>query len=146
MNRPIRVLELVNGYAVEGPLGGAERFAIEMTTLLDRSVVQPQVFGLWDWGGSHQENWRQVLMQAGIPAHEGPPKDDHAPYMNFLAALQAIRQATPGPVDIIHSHSEFGDVAALLLKRSLRARAAVRTVHLGREWSKRPLRRLLFSQ
>jgi glycosyltransferase involved in cell wall biosynthesis len=145
MSQPIRVLELINGYAVEGPLGGAERFVIEMSTRLDQSLVQPQVFGLWDWQSPHQQRWRQLLLDVNIPAYEGPQKDESAPYRNFMDALRLIPRMVQGPIDIIHSHSEFGDVAALLLKGTLGAKAVMRTVHNEIEWPKRPERRLLLS-
>jgi glycosyltransferase involved in cell wall biosynthesis len=49
--------------------------------------------------------------------------------------------------DILHSHSEFGDAALLMMKFRPRPPLILRTVHYGYrvEWRKRPLRRLLLT-
>ena len=49
-------------------------------------------------------------------------------------------------VDVVHSHGEFSDLAAVSLRRKLGARAIVRTVHNEVEWSKRPYYGKLFPQ
>ena len=51
------------------------------------------------------------------------------------------------PVDILHSHSEFGDVAAIAVKAVGRAPTIVRTVHIpfATEWRKSPLRRVVLT-
>ena len=66
--------------------------------------------------------------------------DAASPYRSCLHALNGlIRQAEQiGPVDIIHTHGEFTDLAALRLRRPLQAKALVRTVHNEFEWAKRP--------
>ena len=134
----IRVLEIINGFAVEGPLGGVERFGIELAQALDPARIDPVVCGLWQWGTPYEARWIAQLRSQEIVAFAATPKRDDSPYRNFLAALRQTSAQIEQPVDIIHSHSEFGDVAALLLRRRLGARAVVRTVHNEREWPKRP--------
>jgi len=143
--KTIRVLEITNGFAVEGPLGGIERFVIELAQAMDKDRVTPIVCGLWDWGTPFEDKWRGRLHAQGIETVIAARKDDDAPYRNYVDVIRGIRAGVKTPVDIIHSHSEFGDVAAALLRRPLGAKAIVRTVHNEREWSKRPLRRLLLS-
>ncbi len=141
--RPLRVLLLTAGFAVEGPLGGIERFGIDLAFALDRQLVTPVICGLWDYGTPFEETWLTRLHAAGIEAFIGAPKDDVAPYRNFMRILAELRSKLPDGVDIVHSHSEFGDVAAVLLQRQFGARAIVRTVHNGGgEWQKSRLRRL----
>ncbi len=143
--KPIRILQIMAGFAVEGPLGGIERFGIELARTLDKTQFEPILCGLWDFQTAFDQLWCERLNDEGIQAFLAAPKDDRSPYRNYGQILQGILAATPKPVDIIHSHSEFGDVAAIILRRQLGAKALVRTVHNEREWPKRPLRRLLLT-
>ncbi len=159
--KKIRVLQITNGFAVEGPLGGVERFGIELACALGAAslsdeqtetelCVEPILSGLWLWGTEHEAVWQQHVEAHGVRAIIGPHKEEQQPYANFTDAVRSLRRAIDSsvelPIDILHSHSEFGDVAALWLRRALGARAVVRTVHNEREWPRRPLRRRLLTQ
>lgn len=143
MAAPLRVLQIVNSIALGGPVGGAERLGVTLARAFDRSQVQPLVAALWNWEPALEALWQRRLSDEGIPTVVGPRKNDRAPLRNFVDAVTTLARAVPGPVDIIHSQCDFGDVAAVLLRRQLRARGIVRTAHNEREWPKRPLRRLL---
>lgn len=143
MTAPLRVLQIVNSIALGGPVGGAERLGVTLARAFDRSQVQPLVAALWNWEPTLEALWQRRLSDEGIPTVVGPRKNDRAPLRNFVDAVGALARSVPAPVDIIHSQCDFGDVAAVLLQRRLRARAIVRTAHNEREWPKRPLRRLL---
>lgn len=144
-SRTPRVLEIISGFAVEGPLGGIERFGIELTRQLVQRQIHPVLCGMWDYATPFDPLWRDRLVAEGIVAFIAAPWDEGAVYTSFVRAIQGMRRAVSDPVDIIHSHCQFGDMAALLLARPLGASALVRTVHNEREWPKRPLRRLLFT-
>lgn len=141
----IRVLEIISGFAIEGPLGGIERFGIELAQALDRSQIEPIVCGMWSYHTPYEHDWVTFLQERGIDAFIAAPWQESRPTVSFWRAYQGVRQQNLSPVDVIHSHCQFGDVLALLLKRPLQARALVRTVHNEREWGKRPLRRLLLT-
>jgi glycosyltransferase involved in cell wall biosynthesis len=143
MTSPLRVLQIVNSVALGGPVGGAERLGVTLARALDRTQVQPMLAALWNWAPALEALWQQRLADEGIPTFVGPAKDDQAPLRNFMDAVTALARAVPGPVDIIHSQCDFGDVAAVLLRSRLGAKRIVRTAHNEREWPKRPLRRLL---
>lgn len=140
-----RVLEIISGFAVEGPLGGIERFGIELTRQLAQSNFHPILCGMWDYGTSFDTLWRDRLVAEGIEAFIAAPWNENAVYSSFVQAVRGMRRAVPGTVDIIHSHCQFGDGVALLLAGPLRAKALVRTVHNEREWPKRPMRRFFFT-
>ncbi|MBW7883456.1 MAG: glycosyltransferase family 4 protein [Caldilineaceae bacterium] len=140
---PIRVLEIINGFALGSRMGGAERFGVELAIHLDPEQIAPIVAGLWEWDPPVEAQWRTVLKQKGIETVVGPAKDDRAPLRNFVDAVRSIRAQVREPVDIIHSHCDFGDVAAYLLRRPLRVKVLVRTAHNELEWAKRPWRRWL---
>lgn len=144
--KPIRVLKLIAGFALESHLGGIERFGMELVQALDQTQVEPILCGMWAFGTEGERQWVERLQQQGVEAFMGPLKEDANPYRNFWQMYQQVAAYLEGrQVDIIHSHSGFGDVLALLLARQLGAQMVVRTVHNEREWPKRPFRRLLLT-
>jgi glycosyltransferase involved in cell wall biosynthesis len=144
--KPIRVLEIISGFAIEGPLGGIERFGVELAQQLDRLSFEPIVYGMWSYQAPDEERWMAMLRDRGIEAFMPANWDGASPYRSFVQTLSATRRYLQGrQIDLIHSHCQFGDIAALLLRRHVGARAVVRTVHNEREWGKRPVRRLLFT-
>lgn len=144
--RKIRVLEIISGFAVEGPLGGIERFGISLAQNLDREQFEPILCGLWAYGTPYEHQWVERLKAQGIEAYITADWLPQSPYRSFLNALPALQRHRQAPVDIIHSHCQFGDAAAIWLKyRHLPAARLIRTVHNEREWGMRPLRRLFLT-
>jgi glycosyltransferase involved in cell wall biosynthesis len=144
--KPIRVLILISGLTVEGPNGGIARHAVELSRTLDPNVAQPVIGAMWDYGTPHDTVWLERLRQEESEAFVAARWDDDAQYMSCVHAWRAIPECLKAPADIIHSHGEFSDLAALLLRKKLGARAIVRTVHNEVEWSKRPYYGKLFPQ
>ncbi len=148
MNARLRVMALVANFAVEGPGGGAERFATALSRSLDPGRYERSLFALWDYQTEQERNLVGELEARGIRCFIGSVWDDQTPYGSFRRSFAAMwRQLGEYPVDILHSHSQFGDVAALAFKASGRVRAIVRTVHNGYavEWRKSAFRRLLLT-
>lgn len=141
----IRVLQIISGFAVEGPLGGIERFGISLCQTLNPDLFDVVLCGMWAYGTPTEAGWVERLQRDGIDAFIAADWAETAPYQSFRRALQGMRNHVQADVDIIHSHCQFGDVAAIWLKRSLAAKSLVRTVHNEREWGKRPWRRLLLT-
>lgn len=137
--RRIRVLHLISSFAVEGPLGGVARYVLGLGRAFDHSQIELSVAGLWNYHTGYEEAHCARLNEEGIQAVITADWDEAEPYRSCMQAVHGLRQAHLGPVDIIHSHGEFSDLAALLLARRLGAKATVRTVHNEIEWSKRPL-------
>ena len=142
--KPIKVLEIISGFAVEGPLGGIERFGIELARTFDRKLIEPIVCGMWAYGTPYEYEWVARLEQEGIRAFIADEWQESSPYKSFIRVNQKLSLLIP-QVDIIHSHCQFGDVLALVNRRHLQAEAVVRTVHNEKEWEKRPFRRLLLT-
>lgn len=145
MIKPIRVLQLLSGLAVEGPLGGVARFGIELSRHLNPELVHVTLCGLWDYHTGYEERWQQELTAQGINTVIAAPWDATSPYRSCIDALKGTRRQLDGPFHLIHSHGEFADLAAIALRRHYRAQALVRTVHNEREWSKRPLFGTIFT-
>jgi len=144
----IRILELIRDFGVEGGGGGASRFCVELSQHLDPARFEVSVCGLWNTGTPFEQERIAHLTERGIHAFATARWDESSPYGSFVRAYRGLRAALIAqPVSILHSHSEFADVAALLLKTLPNHPAIVRTVHNGfrLEWKKRPLRRWLLS-
>lgn len=142
--KPIRVLEIISGFAVEGPLGGIERFGIELVRSFDRTQIEPILCGMWAYGTPYEHEWVSRLQTEGVHSFIVDDWQESSPYQSFIQVNKKLRSYID-EVDIIHSHCQFGDVFALLNYRRLQAKAIVRTVHNEKEWGKRPLRRLLLT-
>jgi glycosyltransferase involved in cell wall biosynthesis len=139
----LRVVQIVNGLALNTRMGGAERFGYELARHLDKQRFESIVVGLWEWEPATEQKWRKQLTDEGITSIVGARKDDLNPIANFAQSMARIEAQFDAPVDVIHSQCDFGDVAALWLRRSLRSTAVVRTAHNELEWAKRPFRRWL---
>lgn len=148
MARRIRVVQIIHGFGVEGAGGGVGRFAIELSRALNPDRFEVSVYGLWDRGTPFERERVRQLDAEGIRAFIAAEWDESHPYRSFWRAFRAIQEAlSQKPVDIVHSHHEFADVVALLLKPGLKPARIMRTVHYGYryEWKKRPLRRLFLT-
>jgi glycosyltransferase involved in cell wall biosynthesis len=149
MIKRICVFEIISSFDVEGGGGGLTRFAITLSRHLNPERFQPVVCALWD-RGSEVERWHiKDLNTNGIEAFCCAQWDEQHPYRSFFHAYRGLRTSLQQQrADILHSHSEFSDMAVLLLKLEGRAPLLVRTMHneLRAIWKRRPLRRLLFSK
>lgn len=145
MAKRLKVIQISSGFAIEGPLGGIERFVTELAQALPPDI-EPIVCGMWDYHTPSDRYWLEALRAAGIRAFCAAPWREQSPYASFQAALQGAREVLAGEtVDLIHSHCQFGDPLAMALQRRLGAKHLVRTVHNEKEWPRRPERRWLFS-
>jgi glycosyltransferase involved in cell wall biosynthesis len=144
----MQVTQMIYGFSIEGPGGGISRFAIDLSRALDPQKFAVTIAGLWDRGTQAEQERLQQLRSEGLAAFSGATWDEAKPYQSFWRAYQTIRDhLAQEPPALIHSHSEFGDMTALLLKLSLRSPILLRSVHYGyhNEWRKRPLRRLVLT-
>jgi glycosyltransferase involved in cell wall biosynthesis len=141
----MRVLQIISGFAIEGPLGGIERFVVDLVQQLP-PTVEPIVCGRWDYHTPADRYWLDFLRAQGITAFCAAPWAETSPYKSLKVAWEGAKRELQGQkIDIIHSHCQFGDPLALMLRRPVGAQALVRTVHNEKEWGRRPFRRWLFS-
>lgn len=148
MRNRIKVVELIYSSRIMGPAGGAGRFGIELVKNLNKEVFNPVVFSLFDFKPINNSKQDTLTLQDSPSTITGTTWDEEKPYRSFTRALKTLsKQLANKSIDIIHSHSEFGDFAALYLKQNNNVKVIIRTIHNGYpiEWRKRPLRRFLFS-
>lgn len=139
MEGKTRVLIIVAGLAVGEPLGGAERFGIELARSLDRGIFEPIVCAFWERGTSAERYWLEQLVCRGVEvffAAKWAGRFSLSRYAKGIAKIILHFQNTP--VALIHSHFQVGSVSALILKNRIGAKAVVRTAHLSpkKEWGK----------
>jgi len=138
-------LFLISGFGIEKPFGGIERYVFSLCEHLLALGINPRIFGLWAYGNEFERQWMEHMTAKGIVCTVGPAWDETHPYRGFRNSYREcslyVRQHPPG---LINSHSQFGDMAACLLK--IRTGLPVfRTVHTEYEWKKRPLRKFLLT-
>lgn len=150
MGDKVRVLAVVSGLAIGEPMGGAERFGVELACSLDRALFEPSVCAVWQRHAPSEAFWAQRLADAGVPVvhlAEWPGRADPRAYAVAFAAL--ARRLRGAAIDIIHCHRPLPSLAALPLKHLYGVKALVRTAHAGKEWGDGPaafLFRQVFTQ
>lgn len=143
----IHIGYIVSGFQSEF-FGGAERFVINLTNNLDNSLFDISIFGLWQVENKQfhsqwlnlQNNQKIVSVSRWNPSF---------PQVSFFCSLYTLfKYLSLYPVDILHSHSQFGDIVCSILKLAGKSPIIVRTKHDGFpiEWRRRPLRRIIFSE
>jgi len=148
MSAVIKVAEVLFSLDIERFGGGAERFAIALSKQLDRSIFDIYVIGIWSVGTQSEKMHFQELTRMGINVFILSKLDVKHPYYSFLESiLKLCNIVTQHRIDILHSHSQFADIAVFLMKIFGKIKIIVRTVHDGYpvEWRKRPLRRFLLT-
>lgn len=148
MDEPLRVALMVFTLAVEASGGGITRFALDLAKNLDPQRFKLTICALGDFGTIPETERIALLNEQGIRTFTGTLWQMGNPYASFLRAIKTFRREfSRQPVDILHSHSEFTDIAALYLKILSVAPRIVRTIHNGHplEWRKRPHRRWLLT-
>jgi len=148
MDRRIRVVQMFYTFDVEIGGGGLSLFAIELGKRLDPEKFEVSMCSLGYYDTSLGKERISRLNHSGIKAYEATIWDDNQPYKSFTSSLRTLqKELKANPVDILHSHSEYTDVTAILLKVQRRVPAILRTVHYGfhEEWNRKPLRRLLLT-
>jgi glycosyltransferase involved in cell wall biosynthesis len=148
MDERIRVLLIIFSFDIESIGGGISRFAVSLSEALNPTEFQIFLCGLWNHGTQIEAERIYELNQAGIRAFTCAPWEAAHPYYSFVRSVRALGQMLKGnSIDIIHSHSLFGDIAALLLNFEGKAPIIIRTLHneMRTEWSRRPMRRLLLT-
>ncbi|MHA2427311.1 MAG: glycosyltransferase family 4 protein [Candidatus Hermodarchaeia archaeon] len=142
IDKPV-ILQIVAGFSVESPLGGIERFVFNLSDRITNSDFSIEICGMWIFDTSYEDEWQIKLQEAGIKTHLGAKWNPQAPYSSFWSSLRKVRKDLKGSrFSLVHSHNQFSDIIAPLIKMDTGATSILRTVHNEFEWKRRPLRRL----
>lgn len=149
MKRRYKILQVIYSFGVEGSGGGIGRFGIELARYLDPDLFESAICALWSLGTEAENQRIQRLYTSGLPTFTAAHWDGRRPYRSFLAAYQGLGALfSRYRFDLLHSHTEFGDMALLPFKFRRPSPRIARTVHNGHplEWRKRPFRRYLLTK
>ncbi len=126
---------MILGLALGEPLGGAERFGIELARHLDKERFEPIICAFWRHGAPGEQTWSDYLRANGVEAFF-PAEAKGGTYLaRYVRGILSVQEyLRDRRVDVIHSHFQMGSMAALLLKRPLNASICVRTAHNTKEW------------
>lgn len=148
MRTGVKILQIVYSLDVEGPGGGITRFASDLSRELAALSFDVSLCGLWDYGTEFERKQQIKLEQSGVQSFTAADWTGHSLTRGFLSSTRVLleRQRRES-YNLIHSHSEFSDIAALLVGLASPGVQLLRTVHYGYglEWRRRPLRRYLFT-
>jgi glycosyltransferase involved in cell wall biosynthesis len=144
----MRVLEIIYGFPLGDKGGGITQFGIGLTKALRYRGFDVHLCGLFAFGDNFEKELMLKLSHEGVPAFCASSWDEHNPYYSFMKAVQSLwHWQSKHRARIIHSNSEFSDIAAIILKFHPSRPVIIRTVHGGfrYEWRKRPWRRFLLT-
>ncbi len=149
MTQKICVVQLFYTFDVEEGGGGLSKFALELGRNIDRDNFDVVFASLGYYDSALGKKRITELQAEGYEAFEAADWNEAKPYKSYLAAQLFLNKwcsAKKGPV-VIHSHSEYTDINAILLKAAHPRLPILRTVHYGfaYEWSTKPLRRHVFT-
>lgn len=149
MTARIPVVQLFYTFDIEAGGGGLSKFAIELGKNLDPDQFEAIFCSLGYYDSPLGQQRIAELNDSGYQAFEAAHWDLEHPYRSFLQA-QATLDGWLGKQNrraVIHSHSEYTDINALLLKLHRWSTPILRTVHYGfrYEWSTKPMRRVIFT-
>lgn len=143
--RRLRVMEVVKSFALEEYGGGIERFGLALCDALDPVEFDVTVCGLWRYGTAAEARRLADLAARGVQTLVAADWDAARPYFGFARAVSGLGAALARrPVDILHTHEQFSEVAAAFLWASRQAPVVMRTVH-NLEWQHQPWRRWLLT-
>ncbi len=148
MAERIRVVQMVYTFDVEAGGGGLSRFAIELAQKLDTTIFDSTLVSLGYSDKPINPEILQQLNDQGIKTFEATSWDKKSPYKSFYNSINSLNaEFNREPVQILHSHSEFTDITAIILKLWKKAPIIMRTIHYGHqvEWRNNPLRRFFLT-
>jgi len=148
MPKRIRVLQMFYTFDIEVGGGGLTRFAVELGKGLDPDLFDVILVSLGFYHSQKGQECIDQLNAGGIRAYEATRWVENKPYRSFLQSIKTLsKEIARHPVDILHSHSEYTDVSAIILKLTNKIPYVIRTVHYGYqyEWRTKPMRRILLT-
>jgi glycosyltransferase involved in cell wall biosynthesis len=135
MAKQAKVLHVISGLAIGEKLGGAELAAVELACHLDRAKFEPIVCAVWHSQLPAEQYWLDYLKQHKVHVLFAADGTRNFRALEFTRGIQSILAQLQGErIDIVHSHFQVGNIAAMLLRRRLRPVVMVRSAQAGREW------------
>lgn len=133
--KQMRILHIINGFAVGEQSGGAELFAIQLARNLAQTSCDVAVFGMWQYASGSEIYWTNILEKENIIVSGliFPTRQTISDIKKVFTHLWTfVHEFKP---DVINSHSERGDFFNMLLHLFHPVHpASVRTMHTDEQW------------
>lgn len=131
----LTILQIVRGLDIGNDSGGAERFGVELSRALKRTGQNVLLCAFFRVGTEMELEWQSKLQAEGIDAFFLVEYRGTNNLLQYLRGLWALLRKLRGiKVDVAHSHFQLGSLTAVILKLVAKARIALRTAHIQREW------------
>jgi len=144
----IRVMQIIRSFNIASGGGGEERFVTEIVKKFDQRRFEISVCGLWEVGTIEELDRRHALNSMNISTFIAARWKEKHPYCSMWNAMRGLGGVLRSyPVDIIHVHSPFGEMAVLPVRFYRNPPKLIQTIHtkLKVEFILRSLRRFLLS-
>jgi glycosyltransferase involved in cell wall biosynthesis len=133
----IRIVQLVAGLDVGARDGGAEYFGVQLARFLNRQEFEPAVFIMWYNDSDVEKKWLNTLLGEGIQV-AGLNKPGRSVFLDLFPIYKKLQVfVSEFKPDIIHTHSQRGDLIALAIKLLRPYVYVIRTVHIDQPWLNR---------
>lgn len=147
MDRKINIVKLFYTFDIETAGGGLSLYATDLGAILDHNHFDVRLCSLGYYDSPQARERMVMLNNKGCRTMIATQWDGSHSYKSLLRAFFSLYHTlSKEHADIVHSHSEYTDLVALLLKLSGRASCIIRTIHTGHqhEWVIKPVMRALF--
>lgn len=130
----MKVLEIIKGLDIGGINGGAERFGVDLAIALSKKGVPVDLCVFYRTGTEIENKWYKTLAENKINVISlGKWRGNYRLDEFLLSTRKLEKYVNIRNYHILHSHTQFGTLASLLVKKKKRIRV-VRTAHVTREW------------
>lgn len=143
MEEKIRIIEVVKCLDIGGIGGGAERFGVDLAISLSKKKTETKVCAFYQTFTQTEKTWKKKLNDSAIEVFflsEWKGSHDLLEFFRGVNRFQSIK-STFHP-EIIHSHTQFGTIAAIISHLRNRDTKIVRTAHVTQEWGRSMYSRL----
>ncbi len=131
--KSLKVLQIIKGFDIGGPLGGAENFGINLSQQLAKEGGQIAVCSFYRYQTELEEEWYSRLIGQGIPvifASDGRK-------LNLWHSYKLLQEyCRKNHIQIVHSHFQVASLVVAALKLTGAARHVIRTAHTPLEWGR----------
>jgi len=130
-----RVLQIIKGLDIGSVHGGAERFAVDLSSELKKAGLDVAVCAFFQVGSKTEAKWIDLLAEMDIPCFHLAPWTDNNDFRNYWTGIRRFKAHLRNrSVNICHSHFQLGTISALYMKAARLTQRVVRTCHVTQEW------------
>lgn len=137
MKEKIRILEVIKCLDIGGIGGGAERFGVDLAISLSQREMDVILCAFYKTFTQTEKIWIKKLNDSRIRVFFVAEWKGSNELLEFFRGVKHFRslKRTLHP-DVVHSHTQFGTIAAIFSSSPKRDIKIVRTAHVTQEWGR----------